>query len=141
MAYPSDLTNQEWELIKDHFDTGNYGNRRKYSRRALVNAVFYMNKTGCQWRFLPKNYPPWKTVYTFFTRAQRAGIWEKIMQSLVKKSRIQAGKEAAPSYSIIDSQSVKTTTSNENRGIDGGKKNKRTQTAYSYGYSWEFASC
>lgn len=132
MKYPSDLTAQEWTLIKDHFNTGNYGNRRKYSRRKLVNAVFYINKTGCQWRFLPKTYPPWKTVYSFFTRAQEAGRWEKIMQSLVKKSRLQAGRNEGPSYSIIDSQSVKTTSSNEKRGIDGGKKNQRTQTAYSH---------
>ncbi len=132
MKYPSDLTAQEWTLIKGHFDTGNYGNRRKYSRRMLVNAVFYINKTGCQWRFLPKTYPSWKTVYSFFTRAQEAGRWEKIMQSLVKKSRLQAGKNEAPSYSIIDSQTAKTTSSNEKRGIDGGEKNQRTQTAYSH---------
>ena len=57
MVYPSDLTNKRWKLIEDHFSTGNYGKSRKYSKRVLVNAVFYVIKTGCQWRFLPKEYP------------------------------------------------------------------------------------
>ena len=66
MIYPSDVTDKQWELIKEHFDTGNYGKSRKYSQRILINAVFYVMKTGCQWRFLPKEYPSWKTVYSFY---------------------------------------------------------------------------
>ena len=57
MTYPSDLTETEWELIRKHFDTGNYGKSRKHCQKKLVNAVFYLIKTGCQWRFLPKEYP------------------------------------------------------------------------------------
>jgi putative transposase len=124
MSYPSDLTDKQWFLIKDYFDKGNYGKSRKYSQCMLINAVFYIIKTGCQWRFLPKDYPPWKTVYSFYKRAKDKGIWESVMRSLVEKSRLQLGRNADPSYSIIDSQSVKTTSAAENRGIDGGKKNK-----------------
>jgi transposase len=69
------LIDSQWELIEGHFDTGNYGKSRKHSRRAFVNAVFYVIKTGCQWRFLPKNYPPYQTVYSFYKRAKDKDIW------------------------------------------------------------------
>lgn len=123
MTYPSDMNDKQWDLIKDHFDTGNYGKSLKYSKRELTNAVFYVIKTGCQWRFLPKEYPPWKTVYSFYRRAKRSEIWEKVMKTLVEKSRINMGRNSQPSYSLIDSQSAKTTDKATARGIDGGKKN------------------
>ena len=123
MSYPSDLSDKQWDLIKSHFETGNYGKSRKYSKRDLTDAVFYLIKTGCQWRFLPKGYPPWKTVYSFYMRARDRGIWEKIMNTLVEKSRVKNGRNANPSYSLIDSQSTKTTSKAVDRGIDGGKKN------------------
>jgi transposase len=125
MAYPTDLTDKQWELIEGHFDTGNYGKSRKYSQRILVNAVFYIIKTGCQWRFLPKDFPPYSTVHSFYWRAKHKGIWEKMMRSLVEKSRLKMGRHPNPSYSLIDSQSVKTTDKAQDRGIDGGKKDKR----------------
>ena len=121
--YPSDLKNSEWEKIKHHFDVGNYGKSRKYDLKTLVNAVFYLIKTGCQWRFIPKEYPPWKTVYSFYKRAKDRRVWEIMMYELVETSRIKMGRNPNPSYGIIDSQSVKTTGAAENRGIDGGKKN------------------
>jgi putative transposase len=126
MSYPSDLTDKEWELIKDHFSTGNYGKSRKHSQQHLVSAVFYVIKTGCQWRFLPKEYPPWKTVYSFYKRAKDKEIWANMMQDLVKKSRVRMGRHPDPSFSLIDSQSVKTTDKAHERGIDGGKKSKRS---------------
>jgi putative transposase len=126
MSYPSDLTDKQWELIEAHFSTGNYGKSRKYSQKVLVNAVFYVMKAGCQWRFLPKEYPPWKTVYSFYKRAKDKGVWEKMMRDLVEKSRIKMGRNPNPGYSLIDSQSVKTTGKAQERGIDGGKKGKRT---------------
>jgi transposase len=121
MGYPSDLKDKEWELIKDYFVCGN---RSKYYKRDLVNAVFYIIKSGCQWRMLPKDFPPYSTVHSFYRRCRLKGIWEQIMQDLVKLDRIKSGRHASPSYSIIDSQSVKTTGASEKRGIDGGKKNK-----------------
>ena len=126
MNYPSDLTDAQWDIIKPHFDTKNYGKSRKHSQRDCVNAVFYVMKTGCQWHFLPKDFPPFKTVYSFYKRAKDKGIWEKMLRDLVEKSRLHMGRHALPSYSLIDSQSVKTTSAAEKRGIDGGKKDKRS---------------
>jgi len=126
MTYSSDLTENQWELIQQYFDTGNYGKRRTHDKKCLVNAVLYIIKTGCQWRLLPKDYPPYKTVYSFYKRAKDKGIWEKIMDGLVEKSRLKMGRKAQPSYSLIDSQSVKTTGNAMDRGIDGGKKNQRS---------------
>lgn len=122
MSYPSNISEEQWELIKEHFDTGNYGKSRKYSQQSLVNAVFYIVKTGCQWRQLPKDFPNYKTVFSFYKRARDRGVWEKITQALVEKSRLSQGRSATPSYSLIDSQSVKTTSNADDRGIDGGKK-------------------
>ena len=126
MTYPSDLSDKQWRLIQDDFKTGNYGKSRKHNQRDLINGVFYVIKTGCQWRFLPKEYPPWKTVYSFYKRAKDKGSWEKMMRHLVEKSRIRMGRKPDPSYSLIDSQSVKTTDKAQERGIDGGKKGQRT---------------
>lgn len=122
MDYPSSLNEAQWDLIKDHFNTGNYGKSRRHSQRDLVNAVFYIIKTGCQWRLLPHDFPPYSTVHSFYWRAKKRGIWEKIMKDLVSKSRIEIGRKGEPSYALIDSQSVKTTGKGFGRGIDGGKK-------------------
>ena len=130
MSYPTDLSDREWELIERYFDTGNYGKSRKHSRRVLMNAVLYVIKTGCQWRFLPKDYPAWETVYSYYRRAKDKGIWEKMMNGLVEKDRIRMGRNANPSYGLIDSQSVKTVGPAKERGIDGGKKDKRQKTSH-----------
>jgi len=122
MGYPSDIKDSQWEMIKDNFRFGNYGNRAVHNKRNLVNAVFYLTKTGCQWRQLPKDFPHWSTVHSFYYRMKKKGIWEKIMADLVKKSRLEAGRKPDPTYSLIDSQSVKTTNKAATKGIDGGKK-------------------
>ena len=123
MGYPTDLTNEQWEIIEPFFIGENRGKHlEKHSKRKHVNAVFYLNKTGCQWRLLPNDFPPWVTVWSFYRRAVRSGSWEKMMDSLVKKSRVASGRTPTPSYSLIDSKSVKTTSASEERGIDGGKK-------------------
>ncbi len=84
----------------------------------------YVTKTGCQWRALPHDYPPYSTAYNFYNRAKKKGTWEKVMQFLVKETRTNAGKNAEPSYALIDSQSVKTAYHSDKRGYDGGKKRK-----------------
>lgn len=119
--YPSDLTDKQWEKIEKFFPSGN---KSKYHKRNLVEAVMYVVKTGCQWRALPHDYPPYSTVYNFYSRAKQKGVWEKVMQFLVKESRIQAGRNAEPSYALIDSQSVKTAYRSDRKGYDGGKKQK-----------------
>ena len=126
MKYSSNLTDDQCDIIKHHFDTGNYGKSRKHSQRTLIEAVFYIVRTGCQWHLLPRDFPPYKTVYSFYKRAKDKGIWEKMMKDLVEKSRLKMGRQADPSYGLIDSQSVKTTGACENRGIDGGEKNQRS---------------
>ena len=120
-AYPTDLTDAQWDEIAPLY-TGM--RQRKWSKRELTNAVLYINKTGCQWRNLPHDFPPYQTVYSFFSRGEQTGLWEKILDHLVEKTRTDAGKKAEPSYALIDSQSVKTVADNEDRGIDGGKKRK-----------------
>ena len=118
-GYPTDLTEREWEIIEPFFIVGN---KSCWHKRSLVNAVLYLVDNGCKWRALPKDYPPYSTVWTFFRRARNSGLWERVMDALVRKTRRAAGREESPTYGIIDSQSVKTASSNEKRGIDGGKK-------------------
>jgi putative transposase len=117
--YPSDMTDKEWEIIKHFFPLGN---KSAHHKRSLANAVFYIEKTGCQWRQLPHDYPPYSTVWSFYRRARESGLWEKLMDALGKRTREQAGRKPMPTYGIIDSQSVKTVAASEERGIDGGKK-------------------
>ena len=119
--YPTDLTDSQWAIIEPLFS----GMRnRKWSKRELVNAVLYLVKTGCQWRQLPHDFPPYSTVHSFYRRARLSGLWDRILEHLVELTRENAGRNPSPSYAIIDSQSVKTTTRNELRGYDGGKKRK-----------------
>ena len=120
-SYPTDLTDAQWKEIEPLY-TGM--RNRKWSKRELTNAVLYVTKTGCQWRNLPHDFPPYQTVYSFFSRGQKSGLWEKILVHLVEKIRLDAGKNANPSYALIDSQSVKTVADSEERGIDGEKKQK-----------------
>ena len=89
-----------------------------------MDAVLYFVESGCQWRNLPHDFPPYSTVHSFYRRARISGLWERILQHLVVKTRENAGRAAAPTYAIIDSQSVKTVAASEERGIDGGKKRK-----------------
>lgn len=118
--YPTDLTDSQWKEIEPLFA---HMRVRKWQKRELVNAVLYFVKTGCQWRNLPHDFPPWPTVHSFYRRARLSGLLDKILQHLVELTRINAGRNPEPSYAIIDSQSVKTTSASEERGIDGGKKN------------------
>ena len=120
-TYPSDLTDEQWEHIKPFFSRMRV---YKWSKRELTNAVLYVNKTGCQWRQLPHDFPPYQTVYSFYRRAKKKKFWEEILDKLVKEAREAVGKSEEPSYAIIDSQSVPTVNRGEERGYDGNKKNQ-----------------
>ena len=125
MKYPSDLTTKQWQIINPLFTGENRGAHfAKHTKRKLINAVFYMEKTGCQWRQLPHDFPKWSTVKSFYYRAKASGLWERMRALLVAKSRVDAGRKPEPTYGIIDSQSTKTMYNAEERGIDGGKKRK-----------------
>ncbi len=130
-SYASDLSDSQWAVIEALFPRA--VNRSKWEKRELVNAVLYFVDNGCKWRNLPHDFPPYTTVSNFYYAAIRSELWEKIRAALVEQVRTDAGHNAGPSYAIIDSQSVKTTSAAEKRGIDGGK-NKRTQTAHCSGY-------
>ena len=122
MRYTSDMTESQWEIVKGILKEAKY--RSVEGKREQINAVFYFVKTGCQWRNLPKDFPNWKTVYSFYRRACLNGTWDKIQRKLVKKVRVASGRKEEPTYALIDSQSAKTTAANENRGYDVGKKRK-----------------
>jgi len=126
-GYPSDLTDSQWEMIRAFFPMGNKGMTHK---RSLVEAVLYLNANGCKWRALPHDFPKWSTVKSFFYRAVANGTWDKVLTFMVAKTRKKAGRNEAPSYGLIDSQSVKTLYASDARGVDGGKKGQRPQAAH-----------
>jgi putative transposase len=110
-SYLTDLTTQEWNQIAGYFvvSYAKGGRPAKYEKKELLNAIFYILRTGCQWRYLPHDFPPWTAIYKQYQRWKNKGIFEKINCAITKEIRLKIGRNANPSSCIADSQSVKTT--------------------------------
>ena len=107
--YPTDLSDQEWARLAPLLPPAKPAGRpRSVDLREVLNALFYLNRTGGQWRALPKDFPPWPTVWTYFRQWRNDGTWGRIHTALREQTRVKGGREPTPSAAIIDSQSVKT---------------------------------
>lgn len=107
--YPSDLTDAQWAIIARLIPPAKAGGcPRKTDMRALINGILYVNRTGCSWRMLPKDFPPWSTVHGYYRQFRLTGVWDRIYEVLRDRVRKQLGRRVSPSAAIIDSQSVKT---------------------------------
>jgi putative transposase len=113
-VYPTDLSDEQWQSISRLIPPAKPGGRpREVNMRQVLNALFYLSRTGCAWRMLPKEYPSKDTVYWYFKTFRENGTWERIHDLVRKRVRVKHGKQQQPSAVILDSQSVKTT---EKRG-------------------------
>src|SRR5262249_55581846 len=136
----TDVTDAQWALLSPWLPqpTWTPGSRGRPPRplRRMVNDMLYVNKTGCQWRMLPKEFGPWETVYGYFWRWRRAGVWERVRTELRHVERRCQGRLAEPSAGAIDSQSVKTAPQSQEVGFDRHKKAQRTQAPSVGRHAW-----
>ena len=119
MSYATNLTDACWQIIAEFIEDRR---KRKNSLRTVIDALLYVVKTGCQWRYLPKDFPKWQLVYYYFRKFETSGLIEIIHDTLREKVRVKKGKEKCPSLGLIDSQSVKTASVTTEKGLDGNKK-------------------
>jgi len=107
-VYSSDLSEEQWMLVAPVLRAATWQPER-VSRREILNAIFYVQRTGCQWRYLPHSYPNWQKVYSCFWRWQRSGTWDTVLAALQPQVRVALGRDALPTVAVIHSQSSKTT--------------------------------
>lgn len=126
MTYPSSLSDTEWDHLQFHLPPiRTRGRPRSHSLRAVLEAIFYLLRTGCPWRYLPYNFPPWQTVYYHFRRFRLSGTWHLILSALRTAERQRIGRDPQPTAAIVDAQSVKTVEeSASTSGYDGHKRIK-----------------
>jgi putative transposase len=123
--YPTDPSDTEWRCIGPHLPkpTGRGRHPRLHGLRAILDAVFYVLKSGCSWRLLPRDFPPWKTVYDWFRKWRIDRTWERLNTELCERLRWRLGRDSNPSAGIVDSQSIRATgVGGTERGFDPAKK-------------------
>src|SRR5437660_2649267 len=123
-AYPSDLTDAEWEILEPLIPAiSEEAVNVKYTRREIVNGILYVLRSGCPWRLMPHDLPAWGTVYDYFRMWQKQGGWDQVLEALRKQRRQKQGRDKEPSAAVIDSQSIKTSAvRGPEKGFDMGKR-------------------
>lgn len=126
-SYPSDLTDEQWQLIEPHLPPAKFGGRpRTVEMRTMINGMLYLSRSGCSWRMLPRDFGPWPTVHHYYRQFRRDGTWEKLHDSLRERVRVAAGREPTPSAAILDSQSIKTCAPRKGGRTDSTRGRKST---------------